>query len=154
MLKTWTGLSFVTLIAGFSGSLSEARAQLPGEAVVVENVVPQPPTVSYGERTTVRYRRNKTVIRERPVTYVRPSAPVVQTRVIRSSPVVEGTVISTPAPIIQDAVVDGPAPIVESTVVRSAPIVDTQVIRTSPLVETRYYRPYPVLRPRYYVPYP
>ncbi len=120
----------------------EARAQLPGQTVVYETVSPGPPVVTYGERYKVRRGLFRTVVKERPIAYVTPSAPVVrETQVFRPAPIVESRVIQ-------------PAPIVESRVVQPAPIVESRVIQAAPIVERRYVQPDPVIRTRYYGPYP
>jgi hypothetical protein len=97
-----------------------ARAQLPGQEVVYETVLPGPPVVTYGERYKVRYRPRRIVVKERPFAYVAPSAPIVrETRFVQ------------------------PAPIVERRIVQPAPIVESRIIQPAPVFETRYYGPYP-----------
>ena len=97
-----------------------ARAQVPGETVVYETVAPASRTVTYGERTKVKYRGRKTVIKERPVAYItRTPAVVGETRYIQ------------------------PAPVVESRLIQQAPVVETRVISPDPVVRTRYLAPYP-----------
>ncbi len=99
--------------------------------MVYETAVPGPPVVTYGERYKVRYRPWKTVIRERPVAYVTPSAPVIrETRVLQTAPVVQTRVFQ-------------PAPIVEQRLVQPAPIIERRLIQPDPVIQTRYYGPYP-----------
>ncbi len=96
------------------------RAQIPGQEMVYQTVVPGPPVVTYGERYKVRYRPRRTVIKERPVAYIAPSAPIVrETRVVQ------------------------PAPVVERRIVQPAPIVESRIIQPAPVIQTRYYGPYP-----------
>jgi hypothetical protein len=99
---------------------SPAGAQIAGREIVYETVVPGPPVVTYGERYKVRYRPRRIVVRERPVAYIAPSAPIVtETRFVQ------------------------PAPIVERRIVQPAPIVESRIIQPAPVFETRYYGPYP-----------
>jgi hypothetical protein len=97
-----------------------AHAQIPGQEMVYQTVVPGPPVVTYGERYKVRYRPRRTVVKERPFAFVSPTAPIVrETRFVRQ------------------------APIVERRIVQPAPIVESRVIQPAPVYETRYYGPYP-----------
>jgi hypothetical protein len=108
-----------------------ARAQMPGQTMVYETVVPGPPAVTYGERYKVRRRFGRTIIKERPVAYVTPTAPVVrETRVVQPAPIVESRVIQS-------------APVVERRVIQSAPIVQQQIVQPGPVIRTQYYGPYP-----------
>jgi hypothetical protein len=121
---------------------SRAQAQYPAGTTVYQSVTPGPPVVTYGEVFKVRRGLRKTIIKERPVAYVTPSAPIVrETQVIRPAPVVESRVVQ-PAPIVERRVIQ-PAPIVERRVVQPAPIVESRVIQPEPVIQTRYYVPYP-----------
>jgi len=99
---------------------SEARAQFPGETVVYETVAPGTRTVTYGERTVVKQRLFKTVIRQRPTRYVTVTPPVVrETRYVV------------------------PAPVIQQEVVQPAPVVETRLVQPAPVIQTRYLTPYP-----------
>ena len=118
---------------------SETLAQYPaaGEVVTYETVAPGQRTVTYGERVKVRYRPNKTVIRERPTRYVTTTPPVVrETRTIRPAPIAEQVVVQ-PQPVVEQRWVQ-PAPVLESRVVQPAPVVQTRLIPQEPVVQTRY----------------
>ncbi len=121
MSRTSCGLGIVIASLGLMDrGAGESRAQLPGQEVVYESVVPGPSVITYGERYKVRYRPRRIVMKERPVAYVTPSAPIVtETRFVR------------------------PAPIIERRIVQPAPIVESRVIQPAPVFETRYYGPYP-----------
>lgn len=143
MTRIAAHLGLAAALLGFAGlGTRRAQAQYPVGTVVYQTVAPGPPVVTYGERYKVRYRPRKTVIRERPVAYVTPSAPVIrETQVIRTAPVVESRVVQ-PAPIVESRVVQ-PAPIVERRVIQPAPIVERRIVQPEPVIQTRYYGPYP-----------
>ena len=122
------GAAIASLGLGFGAG--EARAQLPGETVVYETVAPASSTVTYGEQMRVRYRRHKTVIRERPVAVVtRTPAVVRETRYVQPAPVVESRYVQ-------------PAPIIESRYVQPAPVLERRLVQPAPVVQSRYYSPY------------
>ena len=117
-------MSFWMMAAGVLATLNtstgRAVAQYPVGGVVYETVAPASNTVTYGEQTRVRYKRNKTVIRERPVAYVtRTPAIVRETRYVQ------------------------PAPVVESRIVQPAPVVESYLVQPEPVVQTRYISRYP-----------
>ena len=127
-------MGFPIMAAGVLGILSlgadRAEAQYPG-GVVYETVAPATNSVIYGERTRVRYNRNKTVIRERPVAYVTQTPAVVrETRYVQSAPVVESRLFQ-------------PAPVVESRLFQPAPVVESRLIQPGPVIQTRYISSYP-----------
>ena len=120
-------LAFGTLDLG----VGSARAQVPGESVVYETVAPASRTVTYGERTKVKYRGRKTIIKEKPVAYIsRTPAVVRETRYLQPAPVVENVLVQ-------------PAPILESRLVQPAPIVESRYITQDPVIRTRYLAPFP-----------
>jgi hypothetical protein len=121
---------------------SRAQAQYPVGTTVYQTVAPGPPVVTYGEVYKVRRGLRKTVIKERPVAYVTPSAPIIrETQVIRPAPLVESRIVQ-PAPIVERRVIQ-PAPIIERRVVQPALIVESRVVQPDPVIQTRYYGPYP-----------
>ncbi len=128
MKRMWMGLAITGLsIVGVGLGASEARAQVPGETVVYETVSPGTRTVTYGERTVVRQKLFKTVIRERPGRYVTTTPPVVrETRYIQSAPVVQQTVVEAP-------------PVVETRLIQPAPVIQRRVYAPEPVIQTRYY---------------
>ncbi len=122
MRRSLLGVSIMA--AGVLGTLSlgagRASAQYPGGGVVYETVAPATSAVTYGEQTRVRYKRNKTVIRERPVAYVtRTPAVVRETRYVQS------------------------APLIESRIIQPAPVVESRIIQPEPVIQTRYITGYP-----------
>ncbi len=140
LLKLGTMATGVLIATG--GGAGEARAQYPGTGVVYETVAPAQNTVTYGEQTRVRYKRNKTVIRERPVAYVtRTPAVVRETRYVQQAPVVESRLVQ-PAPVLESRYVQ-PAPVLESRYVQPAPVVERVFVQPDPVVQTRYISRYP-----------
>ena len=109
-------LAFGTLDRG----AESARAQVPGESVVYETVAPAQRTVTYGERTKVKYRGRKTIIKEKPVAYIS----------------------RTPA-VVRETRYYQPAPVVENVMVQPAPVIESRYITQDPVIRTRYLSPYP-----------
>ncbi len=128
---------------GLLGALSRGQAQAqypvgaPSEVVRYDTVTPGSRTITYGEQVRVRYRPNKTVIRQRPTRYVTTTPPVVQeTRIIRPAPLTEQVVVQ-PEPVVEERWVQ-PAPVLERRTVQPAPVVRTRIIPQDPVVQTRY----------------
>lgn len=130
------GLGF-WVVSSPSKTLAQYPVGAPGEVVTYETVAPGQKTVTYGERVKVRYRPNKTVIRERPTRYVTTTPPVVrETRVVRPAPLAEQIVVQ-PQPVVEERWVQ-PAPVLERRVIQPAPVVQTRLIPQDPVVRTRY----------------
>jgi len=153
MKRSLIGLGLAASLGALDLGASPARAQLPGESVVYETVAPASRSVTYGERTKIKYRGRKTIIKERPVAYItRNPAVVRETRYFQPAPVVQSQIIQ-PAPVIESRVVQ-PAPIIESRVVQPAPIIETRFVQPAPVVESRLFATDPVARARYTPQYP
>jgi hypothetical protein len=108
------------LLALTTTIVSEASAQWPGETVVYETASPGTRTVTYGERTIVKRKLFKTVIRERPTRFVTVTPPVVrETRYYQA------------------------APVIQQSVVQPEPVLETRFIQPAPVIRTRFVGPYP-----------
>jgi hypothetical protein len=121
------GIAAFAAIGAVDRGATEARAQVPGESVVYETVSPGMRSVTYGQRTVVRQKLFKAVIRERPVRYVTTTPPIVrETRYVQAAPVVQQTVVEVP-------------PVAETRYVQPPTVIQQRVYAPEPVYQTRYY---------------